>query len=133
MRNILFILVAFSLLSCSENSNDIVGNEIISIKDTLMVESPVIQDSDSVFDKVNDLIKSTEHANKKVSEIKVMKKENTSLKKELVETKNELKQANEQIKRLDSTIKTTERKGVIRRMIDNIKGDSVDKDSTNNK
>lgn len=130
MRNIFFVLVAIVFVSCSQISEDVVGNEILSIKDSLiMIQKDSVLNTDSVVNKVNELIKSTENADKKVSEIKVMKKENQCLKKELIDTKNELKEANEQIKKLDSTIKTSEKKGIIRKMIDNIKGDSAKNDT----
>jgi hypothetical protein len=77
------------------------------------------------LDRVEALIKSTENSGKKVSEIKVMKKENSCLKKELVETKKELTLVK---KALDSTIKDNEekkKKGFIKTIVDSFKKDSV--------
>lgn len=135
MKKLFLIISVFAIASCSESpkeENQIenpfgidsiqvesAGNGSTGVEQAIMLDS--LNKADNM-DKVNELIKSTENSDKKVKEIKIMKKENTSLKKELVQTKEELKQVK---KALDSTIQTNEekkKKGFLKTVIDNIKG-----------
>jgi hypothetical protein len=120
---ITFFLVIFCLVSCSEEEQlpqaENVADFTINQIDTFAV------DTTDYLLKAETLIKSTEHADRKVGEIKTMKTNNAKLKKELKVTKEELKIAKEQVKALDSALKVNEekgRKGLIKRVIDNIKG-----------
>jgi basic membrane lipoprotein Med (substrate-binding protein (PBP1-ABC) superfamily) len=118
----LLIFIVLLVFSCSQqeiktteqNVADYSFNQI----DTFLIDS-----SNDKLLKIETLIKSTENADKKVTEIKVMKKENCSLKNELKETKEELKLVKEQVKLLDSSLKEKEKKGFIKRVVDNIKGE----------
>ena len=134
MKKVILVIVfgsiaSFFTLKCSDGENSSKNNQ-----DSLLVESNSILDSaianidtsatdtSDNMSKFQDLIKSTENSDKKVKEIKVMKKENTSLKKELIKTKEELNQIK---KVLDSTLQENESKNKkgLKTVIDNIKGE----------
>jgi cell shape-determining protein MreC len=134
MKKVILVIVfgsiaSFFTLKCSDGENSSKNNQ----GDSLLVESNSILDSaianidtsatdtSDNMSKFQDLIKSTENSDKKVKEIKVMKKENTSLKKELIKTKEELNQVK---KILDSTFNESKnKKGFLKTVIDNIKGE----------
>jgi len=136
MKKLFLILSVFVLASCGEAPKEEMQVENPFGEDTIIFKNESGGDGatqsdmlDSLnkednMDKVNELIKSTENSDKKVKEIKTMKKENSCLKKELVQTKEELKQVKAV---LDSTIKTNEekkKKGFLKTVIDNIKGNN---------
>jgi hypothetical protein len=137
MKKLFLIFSVFILTNCGEGNRkeENLANQDSSFStadiDSLIVESKldtmICLDTTEIdnLSKVNELIKSTENSDKKVTQIKVMKKENVSLKKELVETKKELVLVK---KALDSTIQINEekkKKGFIKTIVDSFKKDSV--------
>lgn len=125
MKNIIaFFLILILLISCNQKIETPAteqGNSFFEA-DTILLDTTT-----DYLQKASVLIKSTENAGGKVAEIKNMKADNTNLKKELQVTKQELKIAKEQVKVLDSALKLSEeksKKGFIKRVIDNIKGDN---------
>ena len=78
---------------------------------------------DSMAEKITNLLISTAHADKKVKEIKDIKKENASLKQELVETKAELKEVKAVL--ADTTEPVKKKKSFIQKVISTIKKDTA--------
>ena len=131
MKKVILVIVfgsiaSFFTLKCSDGEKNNQGDSLLvesnSILDSAIanIDTSATDTSDNMS-KFQDLIKSTENSDKKVKEIKVMKKENTSLKKELIKTKEELNQIK---KVLDSTLQENEsknKKSFLKTVIDNIK------------
>jgi septal ring factor EnvC (AmiA/AmiB activator) len=88
MKKLLIASTLF-LVSCSETNQKAIKEK------TQVTDSIIPLDSlqvDSMAEKITNLLLTTEHADKKVREIKTIKQENMSLKKELIETKAELEE-----------------------------------------
>ena len=121
------ILLAFVLTSCSQPETTSQESLII---DSAAVYSPAPEDTitilstDSVMNKINNLINSTEHVDKKVKEIKTIKQENVSLKKELIETKAELEEVKAVLADTISEVKKKKRT-FLQKVISTIKKDTV--------
>ena len=109
------------LSSCQDNSAP-------KVEEAFVMDTVVLLDSariDSVAEKISTLLISTEHVEKKVTEIKAIKKENTSLKKELVETKAELEQVKAVLADTTSEPTKKKKKSFIQKVISTIKKDTV--------
>jgi septal ring factor EnvC (AmiA/AmiB activator) len=121
------ILLAFVLTSCSQPETT--PQESL-VTDSTAIYSPAPEDTitilstDSVMSKINNLINSTEHVDKKVKEIKTIKQENVSLKKELIETKAELEEVKAVLADTISEVKKKKRT-FLQKVISTIKKDTV--------
>lgn len=98
-----------SIIIAEESSID------ISMLDTMVVDSTSI--------KMSTLLSSTEHADRKLKEIKAIKQENIALKKELVETKAELQSVKSVL--IDTVESTKKKKSFIQKVISTIKKDTT--------
>lgn len=126
MKKIL-ILFAVILSSCKEAS---VEEGQVPMFDSIVAEENSIDISmidtasiDSMAEKITNLLISTAHADKKVKEIKDIKKENVYLKQELVETKAELKEVKAVL--ADTTEPVKKKKSFIQKVISTIKKDTA--------
>lgn len=121
MRIRLFIIVLFiGLVACEVETptNDYQP----AIQDTVKIDSTkLIEEKDSVFEKMSVLMQSTENAHKKVHQIQVLKSENKELKADLIETKEELTKATIEIKKLDSVVNYGKKKTFIQKIVDTFK------------
>jgi len=120
MKKLIIISLAI-LSSCQDNSAP-------KVEETFVMDTVVLLDSariDSVAEKISTLLISTEHVEKKVTEIKAIKKENTSLKKELVETKAELQEVKAVLADTTSEPSKRKKKSFIQKVISTIKKDTV--------
>lgn len=120
------LIISLAVFSSCQNKHEENSLEIFTI-DSIQVSSPAVDTLviDSVSLKISTLLQSTEHADKKVKEIKNIKQENIALKKELTETKAEL----EEVKAVlaDTAVEPTKKKkkNFIQRVISTIKKDTV--------
>lgn len=121
MRIRLFIIVLFiGLVACEVETptNDYQP----AIQDTVKIDSTkLVEEKDSVFEKMSVLMQSTENAHKKVHQIQVLKSENKELKADLIETKEELTKATIEIKKLDSVVNYGKKKTFIQKIVDTFK------------
>lgn len=121
MRIRLFIIVLFiGLVACEVETptNDYQP----AIQDTVKIDSTkLIEEKDSVFEKMSVLMQSTENAHKKVHQIQVLKSENKELKADLIEIKEELTKATIEIKKLDSVVNYGKKKTFIQKIVDTFK------------
>lgn len=118
------ILASLILLSSCANESSITLDSKESTKDsTVVVESL----EDSVTQRVEDLLDSTQGVEKKVNEIKTIKQENLVLKKELYETKQELSTVKAQLAdtTADESLPTKKKKNFIQKVVSTIKKDTA--------
>ena len=116
------ILISLVILtSCAEESSP--AKIELFATDTVMAAS--ILPVDSISEKMSSLLQSTEHADKKVKEIKAIKQENVSLKKELTETKAELEEVKAVLADTVSEPVKKKKKSFIQKVISTIKKDTV--------
>ena len=109
------------LSSCQDNSAP-------KVEEAFVMDTVVLLDTtriDSIAEKISTLLISTEHVEKKVTEIKAIKKENTSLKKELVETKAELEQVKAVLADTTSEVKKKKRT-FLQKVISTLKKDTIE-------
>jgi len=121
MKKLLIVSTLF-LVSCSETNQKAIKEK------TQIVDSITPLDSlyvDSVAEKITNLLLNTEHADKKVKEIKTIKQENMSLKKELIETKAELEEVKAVLADTTSEPSKKKKKSFIQKVISTIKKDTV--------
>lgn len=125
MKKLLIISLA-TLFSC-QNKQEETLQEKTYVTDSIQpfILNLDTVETDSVNLKMSILLKNTQSAEKKISEIKAIKQENKSLKKELVQTKAEL----EQVKAIiaDTVAESTKKKkkSFIQKVISTIKKDTV--------
>jgi hypothetical protein len=138
MKKILLIFSSILLVNCSQKEDK--SEIFLKYEDTLKEDSIIVFDIDSNiiilnsfteekednFLKINELISSTKNSDKKLKEIKIIKKENTCLKKELIETKKELEQTKFKLDSTNQFNETYKKKGFIKKVLDNIKGENND-------
>lgn len=123
------ILLSLILMSCGAPDE---GKPVIIIEpytpdslvilDTVPVEA--IPTADSTMEKMNALINSTQHAENKIIQIKVLKRENIQLKQELIATKVQL----EEVKAIayDTTEDVKKKKRTLfQKIVDTIKKDTL--------
>ena len=122
MRKI--ILLAFLLASCS--NKETVVESTVSIDSIIApsVEPTAVTPIDSVMEKMNSLIHSTENVGNKVTEIKTLKKENVQLKQELVVTKSQLEEVKAIMADTNEGIKKKKR-NFLQKIVDSIKKDTI--------
>jgi uncharacterized coiled-coil DUF342 family protein len=120
MKKLIFISLVI-LTSCKEESSPVAKESFIA--DTIV--TPTSLPVDSISEKISNLLESTEHVDKKVNEIKAIKKENVNLKKELVETKTELQQVKAVLADTTSESSKIRKKSFIQKVISTIKKDTV--------
>jgi len=117
----LIIISLVILSSCQDNSAP-------KVEEAFVMDTVVLLDTtriDSIAEKISTLLISTEHVEKKVTEIKAIKKENTSLKKELVETKAELEQVKAVLADTTSEVKKKKRT-FLQKVISTLKKDTIE-------
>lgn len=121
MRIRLFIAM-IALTSCAVET---MSNDYVTvIQDSVQVDSIkpiVVEEQDSVFEKMSVLIHSTQNAHRKVHQIQLLKEENKDLKIDLVQTREELVKANIEIKKLDSVVNYSKKKTFIQKIVDNFR------------
>jgi hypothetical protein len=117
------IAVALVLLySCKGESVTNLKQEE-SVKDTMVV---VESSQDSINQRVENLLDSTQGVEKKINEIKVIKQENMVLKKELIETKKELYMVKEQLNdTVSENLPIKKKKNFIQKVVSTIKKDTT--------
>ena len=122
MRKI--ILLAFLLASCS--NKETVVESTVSIDSIIApsVEPTAVTPIDSVMEKMNSLIHSTENVGNKVTEIKTLKKENVQLKQELVVTKSQLEEVKAIMADTNEGIKK-KKHNFLQKIVDSIKKDTI--------
>lgn len=119
MRKI--ILLAFLLASCSEEPTPAFPKTAtIAPEDSALI----MPAESSVMDRMNVLINSTENAERKVTEIKTLKKENVQLKQELVVTKAQLEEVKAIMADTSEGVKKKKR-NFLQKIVDSIKKDTV--------
>lgn len=124
MKKFLFLAVLLTSCSTSEVKEvNLIQVDTIKTETTLTVDSSETA-SDSMTLKITNLLVNTEHADKKVKEIKAMKQENTTLKKELIETKEELQKLQESVDTTSTPKKA--RKTFLQKVISTIKKDTIE-------
>jgi len=118
------ILLAFLLASCSDKET--VVESTVSIDSTIApsAEPTSIAPVDSVMEKMNSLIHSTENVGNKVTEIKTLKKENVQLKQELVVAKSQLEEVKAIMADTSDGVKKKKR-NFLQKIVDTIKKDTV--------
>jgi len=124
MKKLLIIgLAIFSSCQNKQEENSLKSLTLDSAQALNIVSDSLLIDSVSL--KMSTLLQSTEHADKKVSEIKAIKNENKALKQELVETKAELQEAKAAL--IDTVVEPTKKKkkSFIQKVISTIKKDTV--------
>ena len=129
----LIVITAVILSYCTEEASKETIESIAA--DSMQVEAAAPESvaeidtlpvTDSVAEKITNLLTKTEHVEHKVKEIKAIKTENACLKKELVETKAELQELQEVLK--DSSygeVVKRKKKSFIQKVISTIKKDTV--------
>lgn len=122
MRKI--ILLAFLLASCS--NKETVVESTVSIDSTIApsAEPTAVAPVDSVMERMNVLIHSTENVEHKVTEIKTLKKENIQLKQELVATKSQLEEVKAIVADTSEGVKKKKR-NFLQKIVDSIKKDTI--------
>lgn len=120
------ILLSLLLASCTSPEVTEMKVELEAIAPTASapVDSIIVSSSDSVLDRMNTLIHSTENVGKKVVEIKVLKKENLQLKQELVETKSQLEEVKAIMADTSADVKKKKRT-FLQKIVDTIKKDTI--------
>lgn len=116
-----FIIISLVLVSC-QNEQVQVETTVTTTDSVVAAESAPI---DTISSKISSLLQSTEHADKKIKEIKAIKQENVSLKKELVETKAELEEVKAVLADTVSEPVKKKKKSFIQKVISTIKKDTV--------
>jgi hypothetical protein len=118
------ILLAFLLASCSDKES--IVKYPLSVDSTIApsAEPTAVAPIDSVMEKMNSLIHSTENVGNKVTEIKTLKKENVQLKQELVVAKSQLEEVKAIMADTSDGVKKKKR-NFLQKIVDTIKKDTV--------
>lgn len=122
---ILFIVLFVSCAQAPKEENQVPMFDSIIIAEESSIDISMLDTAsiDSTSIKISTLLSSTEHADRKVKEIKNIKQENVALKKELIETKAELQSVKAIL--ADTVEPTKKKKSFIQKVISTIKKDTT--------
>ena len=118
------ILLAFLLASCSDKESIVKYPLLVDSTIAPSAEPTAVAPIDSVMEKMNSLIHSTENVGNKVTEIKTLKKENVQLKQELVVAKSQLEEVKAIMADTSDGVKKKKR-NFLQKIVDTIKKDTV--------